>query len=429
MGISRIIKHEGNNADLIWKYPGEDFNSMTELIVNESQEAIFVANGQIADVFGPGRYKLASENIPILTKMVNIATGVSIFHCTVYFINKTVRISMKWGTDSKARFIEPIHKVPIEIGASGSMDLLVSDGQRLLTTLVGTTGGIAWDYAEKGFTNPLEIAFKPKISAVIKSILPTVIKKNNIDILEIDERLMELSDRLCVKILPHFEEFGLTISRFYLNSVILPENDPNFRKFMEIRTVKLQKAVIDAQTEIRISQTEHRALAATADAEAEARIKAAQREVILEGQKTEIEVAKMVSGRKIIEAQADADINLISGKAKAEVMREQGYSQKDVINAEILKAFAEGIGNAGSAGSGGGGNNVMGGMVQLGVGMAAMEKVMPQLREIMESLSKEPNTGAADDNKTGTPSNKCPECGTVIPIGAKFCMQCGQPLT
>ena len=155
----------------------------------------------------------------------------------------------------------------------------------------------------------------------------------------------------------------------------------------------------------------------------------AQREVILEGQKTETEVAKMVSGRKIIEAQANANINLISGKAKAEVMREQGYSQKDVINAEILKALAEGIGNAGSTGSGGGGNNVMGGMVQLGVGLVAMEKVMPQLREIMDSLSKEQNTSDANENKTGAPVNKCPECEAILPVGAKFCMHCGYPLT
>ena len=110
MALSELIKYEGDNSTFIWKYPHEDFNNMTELIVHESQEAIFFANGQAADTFGPGRYKLDAENIPILTKLINVVTGVSIFHCEVYFINKTVQMAIKWGTDSKVRFIEPTLK-------------------------------------------------------------------------------------------------------------------------------------------------------------------------------------------------------------------------------------------------------------------------------------------------------------------------------
>ena len=105
MALSETIKYEGDNSTFIWKYPHEDFNCMTELIVHESQEAIFFANGQAADTFGPGRYKLDAENIPILSKLVDLVTGVSVFHCEVYFINKTVQMAVKWGTDSKVRFI------------------------------------------------------------------------------------------------------------------------------------------------------------------------------------------------------------------------------------------------------------------------------------------------------------------------------------
>ena len=89
MALSELIKYERDNSTFIWKYPNEDFNNMTELVVNEAQEAVFFANGQVADTFGPGRYKLDADNIPILTGMLNIVTGVSVFHCTVYFINKT----------------------------------------------------------------------------------------------------------------------------------------------------------------------------------------------------------------------------------------------------------------------------------------------------------------------------------------------------
>ena len=66
---------------------------MTELVVHESQEAILFANGVAADTFGPGRYKLNAENIPILTDLINIVTGVAVFHCEIYFINKTVQMA------------------------------------------------------------------------------------------------------------------------------------------------------------------------------------------------------------------------------------------------------------------------------------------------------------------------------------------------
>ena len=85
-----IIKCEGDNGTFIWKHPVEDFNSMTQLIVHESQEAIFFMNGQALDLFGPGRYTLETQNIPRLSKALNRVTGDKTpFHCEVYFINKT----------------------------------------------------------------------------------------------------------------------------------------------------------------------------------------------------------------------------------------------------------------------------------------------------------------------------------------------------
>ena len=72
MALSELIKYEGDNSTFIWKYPSEDFNNMTQLVVHESQEAIFFANGQAADTFGPGRYKLDAENIPIIAMTANV---------------------------------------------------------------------------------------------------------------------------------------------------------------------------------------------------------------------------------------------------------------------------------------------------------------------------------------------------------------------
>lgn len=426
MALSELIKYEGDNSTFIWKYPHEDFNNMTELVVHESQEAIFFANGQAADTFGPGRYKLDAENIPILTKLINVVTGVSVFHCEVYFINKTVQMAVKWGTDSKVRFIEPTLGVPVELGASGEMNLAITDGRKMLIKLVGTMKGIAWGDEGAGFTKSLQMSFRPLISTAVKSNLSAVIKQQNIDIVEVDEHLTELSEALRTKIVPGFEEYGLTIPQFYLTNIVLPEGDPNFRRLRELHTVTLQKRMAAAEAEVRSSQAASRASYMTAEAEAEAKIKAAQRGAILEGQTTETEIARREAERRLIQAQAEAQAAQMAGMAEAAVMQAKGYNQKDVLQAEVQKAYAEGIGNMGPAISSGGGS-VMGDMLGLGVGMAAMGAMAPQMGEMMKGFNIG-NFGAAQNptvESQPAQTTKCPKCGNSLPANAKFCLECG----
>ncbi|MBU5463435.1 SPFH domain-containing protein [Anaerotignum sp. MSJ-24] len=426
MALSELIKYEGDNSTFIWKYPHEDFNNMTELIVHESQEAIFFANGQAADTFGPGRYKLDADNIPILTKLVNIVTGISVFHCEVYFINKTVQMAVKWGTDSKVRFNEPTLGVPIELGASGSMNLSIADGKKLLVNLVGTMKGIAWENEGAGFTKSLQLSFRPLITTAVKSNLSSAIKQKNIDIVEIDEHLTELSEVLKTEIAPGFDEYGLSIQQFYVTNIVLPEDDPNFRRLRELHTITLQKQMAAAEAEVRASQAQNRASYMAAEAEAEAKIKAAQRGAILEGQTTETEIAKREAERKLIQAQADAQAAQISGMAEATVMQAKGYNQKDVLQAEVQKAYAEGIGNMGSGVSSGSGSP-MGDMLGLGMSMAAMNAMAPQVGAIMKNfnIGNTDNTSASNSESLQNQNTKCPNCGSLLPSNAKFCLECG----
>ena len=76
MAVFDVIAWEdGDNQTFVWKYPGEDFNTASQLIVHESQEAVLFKDGQALDLFGPGRYTLQTENIPLLNNLVNIPTG------------------------------------------------------------------------------------------------------------------------------------------------------------------------------------------------------------------------------------------------------------------------------------------------------------------------------------------------------------------
>lgn len=387
--IAEIIKYEGDNNTFIWKHPCEDFNSLTQLIVHESQEAVFFMNGQALDLFGAGRYTLETQNIPKLGKLLNRATGDQTpFHCEVYFINKTVQMALKWGTDSKVRYIDPESGLPLELGASGEMNLCVSDSRKLLIKLVGTMNGIAWGDERDGFTKSLQNSFRPLISAAVKSNLASSIKSLNINILEIDEHLTELGDILHKKVLPGFEEYGLTIPQFFLTNVVLPEDDPNFKRVRELYTISLQKRMISAEAEVN-----------TAKAQAAAQVAAAAREAVLERQQTQTEIARREAERKVITAQAEAEAQKAAGFAQAEIMRQQGYNQKDVIQAEVQKAYAAGIGNMG--GNGGSGGSTMSDILGLGIGLQAASAMSGQVGNIFGGMFGD--TGAQPQPTQPTP--------------------------
>lgn len=341
--IVDIIKYEGDNSTFIWKHPCEDFNSLTQLIVHESQEAIFFMNGQALDLFGPGRYTLETQNIPKIGKFLNRTTnGETPFHCEVYFINQTVQMDVKWGTDSKVRYIDAESGLPIEIGACGSMNIKVCNSRKLLVNLVGTTNGIAWEDQSGGFTKSLQNSFRPMISTMVKSNLSPAIKSGDFDIFEIDEHLEEISRVLHQKILPEFEEFGITIPQFYLTTIVLPDNDPNFRRLKDLHTIALQQRVIEAEAKVHITQ-----------AKSEADVTAAKRQIEIEKQTTQTEIARHEAERKAIEAQGEASAASIDydGEIRlnyANSNSDRLYAEKyvfPVINIELYESDSISINN------------------------------------------------------------------------------------
>ena len=458
-GLASIIKYEGGNDVFIWKHPIEDFNYGSQLIVHESQEAIFFKDGQALDLFGPGRYTLETQQLPLLEKVYSLPTDTEgTFHSEVYFINKTVQMSIKWGTPDKVRFIDPLSGTPLEIGASGTLNLQVSDARKLLIKLVGTTGGIAWDDGDD-YTKSIQTSFRPLIANAVKTNLSAVIKNEAIDLLEIDEKLDLISANLKEKILPGFEEYGLTIPQFYVTNVVLPEDDPNFKRIRELHTITLQTRMIQAEATVKTAQAQSQAQYRTAEEQSKAAIEAAHREAELQRQMTETEIAKREAERRVIEAQAEAQAMRMQGMTEAEIMRAKGYTEKDILQSEVQKAYAEGIGNMGPAISGGGGgSSIVGDMMGLGVGMAAASAIAPQIGGMMQGMNfqaqdvngapqmanpgvQPANTWDCSCGQTGITGNFCSNCGAKKPepalpetwdcscgqtgITGNFCSNCG----
>lgn len=430
-GLASIIKYEGDNSTFIWKHPIEDFNYGSQLIVHESQEAVFFKDGQALDLFGPGRYTLETQQLPLLEKAYNLPTDTEgTFHTEVYFINKTVQMAIKWGTPDKVRFIDPLTGTPLEIGASGEMNLQVDNARKLLVKLVGTMKGISWEEGP-GFTKSLQASFRPLIANAVKTNLSAVIKNEAIDLLEIDEKLDLISDNLREKILPGFEEYGLTIPQFYVTSVVLPEDDPNFKRIRELHTITLQTRMLQAEATVRTAKAQSETMYRTAEEQSKAAIEAARREAVLEQQTTETEIAKREAERRVIEAQAEAQAMRMQGLTEAEIMAAKGYSQKDVLTAEVQKAYAEGIGNMGPAITAGGGSSIVGDMMGLGVGMAAASAISPQIGQMMNNFGQgvqmsTPQMQPQSQTQAQVPAGTwdC-ECGQKNIVG-NFCNNCGK---
>ena len=410
--IAEIIKYEGDNSTFIWKHPSEDFNSLTQLIVHESQEAIFFMNGQALDLFGPGRYTLETQNIPKLGKVLNRTTGGDTpFHCEVYFINKTEQMSIKWGTDSKVQYIEPTYGFPISIGASGEMSLRAADSRKLLLKLVGTENFLGQQKLI-GF-------FRSFLMTRVKTYIAQVMKANAINIFEIDENLTLFSNAIKNLLTNDFADYGVSLEQFFVTNVLKPDGDRQYEKFKELyfrQYADIAEAKLRQQTDLIYAQTE--------------------------------------AQKVIIDSQAQATKRAQEGYT---YQQERGFDvATEVARNEAVGQFTNlGVGLGTMAGIGGVVAGTVGGAmndalnqtpagttdtcVKCGAALPANakfclecgEKVAPKLPDNMIIC---PECGSAVVRGKFCPEcghkfiTICTQCGKEAIPGAKFCLECGEKL-
>lgn len=219
MAIVDVLKFNSDASIFAWKYPNSELATWTQLIVNESQEAILLKNGQITDVFGPGRYVLSTDNIPILQGLINLPFGKkSPFSAEVWFINKSFALDIKWGTTTPIQVQDPKYGVFVPMRAFGQFGIQIEDSRRFLTKLVGTMPFFN--------SSTLTDYFKGLYVTRVKDRLSSCLVKSKISILEINSHLDEISSELEKQLQGEFAEFGIRVASFYVNDISVPENDP-----------------------------------------------------------------------------------------------------------------------------------------------------------------------------------------------------------
>lgn len=218
MAIVDVIKYDGNPDVFAWKYPNCELGTWSQLIVNESQEAILVKGGQVCDVFGAGRHTLETANIPLLNKLVNLPFGGrSPFSAEVWYINKIFSLDIKWGTSTPIQLQDPKYNVFIPIRAFGQFGIQIEDSKKFLLKIVGTLSQFDKATLLKFFRGVYLTKSKDAISSYL-------IHKN-ISILEINAYLDEISNYLQEKMAPVFADYGIKLTSFFVNDINVPEDD------------------------------------------------------------------------------------------------------------------------------------------------------------------------------------------------------------
>lgn len=210
--VIEVIKYDGPGDILVWKFPNEDFNTKTQLIVGHSQEAVFVKGGQVLGRFIPGTYTLETGNYPFLRGLVGLATGGACpFTCAVYYINKAVSMGIDWGTDKPISVADPIYHVPIDVRSYGDFSLRVENGQKLLERLVGQSQGLSHQEIHDYFANLMDTQVRGVISGAMleKQLSP----------IGIDAHLPEMSAVAMERLRPIFEPYGLAVNHFTISSI------------------------------------------------------------------------------------------------------------------------------------------------------------------------------------------------------------------
>lgn len=385
--VREEIRFGGNNEDLVWKSPIQDFNTGSVVIVNESQGAVFYLNGEASDELGAGLHVLETCEVPFIKRIIQKIQGTKTpFQAELYYVNKVEVAQLRWGvgdiTYREEGFVFPI-------GARGMYNLRVENARKLIEKINGTEWGFNRDELEDRF---LEL-----VSSAVDNALINAIYDQAGSIIDAPRYRTQIMNAVRPEVEQIFAEYGLKITQFIIERIHVDEENENYQQLLDLQ--KLQGG----------------------------------------GGKA-----------RILEAQIAAQEKGIAGQGEAAYRAAQGYTyqqerQFDVLGTAAANDNSMAGGMAGGfmqMGVGLGAMGAVGGMVKESMGGMA-----ENFGGMMNTPQPQPTAPAGDTCKNCgaalTPGAKfCLECGTKVEVaqkkvcphcgaevaGGKFCPECGGSL-
>jgi membrane protease subunit (stomatin/prohibitin family) len=199
---------------LVWKFPRADneIKNGAQLVVRETQAAVFLHEGELGDVFGPGRVQLSTRNLPILTTLASWKYAFDApFKCDIYFVNTRQFTDEKWGTANPIMVRDPEFG-PVRLRAFGSYGFRVNDAGAFIRQLAGTDPHFE--------TTEIAGYFR----SILVSRFADALAQSGIPLLDLAAHYTDLGDRLIAAIRGEFAPYGVEVSKFLVENVSVPED-------------------------------------------------------------------------------------------------------------------------------------------------------------------------------------------------------------
>jgi len=208
-----VIEWLDNTGDtMVYRFPvaGQEIKNGAQLIVRESQAGVFVFEGQVADVFGPGRYTIDGGNTPILTKLGAWKYGFnSPFKSEVYFVNTKQFTDMKWGTSNPVMLRDADFGI-VRLRAFGAYSLRISNPSEFIKQIAGTNAQFQTEDIDGQLKRSIVTEFSDALGEL------------KIPALDLAAQYKEMGETIRGKINEDFRDWGLEVTKFFVENISLP---------------------------------------------------------------------------------------------------------------------------------------------------------------------------------------------------------------
>jgi len=203
---------DDSNDTMVYRFEryGNEIKYGAKLTVREGQAAVFVNEGEVADVLGPGMYELETRNLPVLSTILNWDHGFSSpFKAEVYFVNTRRFVDLKWGTKNPL-MIRDAEFGAARVRAFGTYGVRVADPLKFIREIVGTDGDFRVEEISDQLRNLITSRFSSAVGAA------------GIPVLDMAANYEQLGDVIGQRIGPEFEEYGLELTKLLVENVSVP---------------------------------------------------------------------------------------------------------------------------------------------------------------------------------------------------------------
>lgn len=240
MGLFDVIQYDGadNQEWVLYRYPGQNITTGSQLVVREGQSAVLVQEGIVADVFGPGKYELTTDNLPILNKIVNLPYGGKTpFPAVIYFVNTGARLSFSWGTPAPIQAADSVTGERFLVRAFGRIDFQAADEMTVFLEAMSSMekdGRIDVDKIKEFFRAMVQVKVKQGITQMFR--------EGGKSAFENPDSMQDLSDCILGLIAPEMEQYGFIVTDFRIQNVNVEQDR---RLFGSRRCLKCGKTMQD----------------------------------------------------------------------------------------------------------------------------------------------------------------------------------------